>query len=67
MARKYFTMQELESLRLYEMPNMAYDAIIEALQKHFGIMTRCMLEIFDSAVVMQLDQFIDLYSIIQVI
>ena len=41
MARKYFTMQELESLRLYEMPNMAYDAI--------------------------LDQFIDLYSIIQVI
>ena len=35
MARKYFTMQELESLRLYEMPN--------------------------------LDQFIDLYSIIQLI
>ena len=67
MARKYFTMQELESLRLYEMPNMAYDAIIEALQKHFGIMTRRMLEIFNSAVVMQLDQFIDLYKIIQVI
>lgn len=49
------------------MPNMAYDAIIEALQKHFGIMTRRMLEIFNSAVVMQLDQFIDLYKIIQVI
>lgn len=67
MARKYFTLEEIQSIHLYEMPNMAYKAIIDALYNHFGVMTRRMVEIFNSAVVMQLDQFIDLYSIIQVI
>ena len=67
MAKKYYTITEIQTLRLYEMPNMIYNAIMDALQKHFGFLTDRLIAIFNSAVVSQLDQYIDLYNIIKVI
>lgn len=67
MAKKYFTLQEIQTLRLYEMPNMVYNQIVAALTERFGFLTKKLVTIFDNAIVEQLDQYIDLYSIIQVI
>ena len=67
MAKKYYTIQELQTMRLYEMPNMAYNRIIDALTNHFGFLTTRLVAIFNNAIVSQLDQYIDLYSIIEVI
>lgn len=67
MAKKYYTMQEIQTLRLYEMPNIIYNAIMEALNKQFGFLTSGLVAIFNNAIVSQLDQYIDLYSIIKII
>lgn len=67
MAKKYYTLAELQTMRLYEMPNMVYNRIVEALKNHFGFLTARLLDIFNNAIVEQLDQYIDLYSIIEVI
>ena len=31
MAKKFYTFEEIQTKKLYEMPNMAYNAIIDAL------------------------------------
>lgn len=67
MTKKYYTLEELQALHLYEMPNMVYNKIMDALTEHFGKLTTRLVEIFDNAIVSQLDQFIDLYSIVGVI
>lgn len=67
MAKKYYTLEELQTTRLYEMPNMAYNRIIDALTTHFRFLTARLMAIFNNAIVSQLDQYIDLYSIIKVI
>ena len=67
MAKKYYTITEIQTLRLYELPNVIYNAIMKALEKHFGFLTARLVTIFNNAVVAQLDQYIDLYSIIKVI
>ena len=67
MAKKYYTITEIQTLRLYEMPNCIYNAIMKALTKHFGFLTARLVAIFNNAIVSQLDQYIDLYSIIKVI
>lgn len=67
MAKKFYTIEEIQTMKLYEMPNMVYNAIIDALRAHFGILTPRLIEIFNRAAVMQLDQYIDLYRIISII
>lgn len=67
MAKKYYTIQEIQTLKLYEMPNCIYNTIMEALSKQFGFLTSGLVAIFNNAIVSQLDQYIDLYSIIKVI
>lgn len=67
MAKKFYTIGEIQTMKLYEMPNMVYNAIIDALRARFGILTPRLIEIFNRAVVMQLDQYIDLYRIISII
>ena len=67
MAKKYYTITEIQTLKVYEMPNVIYNAIMKALQKHFGFLTNKLVAIFNNAIVSQLDQYIDLYNIIKVI
>lgn len=55
MARIYFTMQELESMKFRELPNMVYEKILQDLEKLFGFLTSKLLEIFNNAPVMELD------------
>lgn len=67
MAKKYYTLEELQTMRLYEMPNMIYNRIIDALITYFGFLTTRLMAIFNNAIVSQLDQYIDLYRIVEVI
>ena len=67
MAKKYYTLEEIQTMRLYEMPNMVYNRIIDALTAHFGFLTARLVAIFNNAIVAQLDQYIDLYNIVEVI
>ena len=62
-----YTMQELMTLKFYELSNVVYEAILAELTKQYqGIIDR-LLPIFDKAPVYQLDQYVDIYKFIVVI
>lgn len=67
MARIYFTMQELESMKFRELPNMVYEKILQDLEKLFGFLTSKLLEIFNNTPVMELDQYVNIWKCIKVI
>ena len=67
MARVYFTIQELESMKFRELPNMVYEKILQDLEKLFRCLTSKLLEIFNNAPVMQLDQYVNIWKYIKVI
>lgn len=67
MARIYFTMQELESMKFRELPNMVYEKILHDLEKLFGCLTSKLLEILNNAPVMELDQYVNIWKYIKVI
>ena len=67
MSRIYFTMQELESMKFRELPNMVYEKILQDLEKLFRCLTSKLLEILNNAPVMQLDQYVNIWKYIKVI
>lgn len=67
MARIYFTMQELESMKFRELPNMVYEKILQDLEKLFRFLTSKLLEILNNAPVMELDQYVNIWKYIKVI
>lgn len=70
MGKEYFTIQELQSMKLYELPTRIYEEIIEELERviiggrKFPPRFR---EIVDRALISDLDQYIDIYKFIKVI
>lgn len=62
-----FTMQELMTAKLYELPNVVYNAILADLRKFFRVINDRMLNILNNAPVYQLDQYCDIYKYIVVI
>lgn len=67
MAKKYFTMQELETMKFYELPNCIYKAILEDIKRTLGGMTQRIIEILNKTEVIQLEQYCDIYKYITVI
>ena len=67
MARVYFTMQELKSMKFRELPNMVYEKVLQDLEKLFGFLTSKLLEILNNALVMELDQYVNIWKYIKVI
>ena len=67
MANKYFTMQELQHMKFYELPNRIYKAILAEIEKLFGLITRRIVEILNNAIVVELDQYCDIWRYIKVI
>ena len=67
MANKYFTMQELQHMKFYELPNRIYKLILTDIEKHFGFITDRIVEILNNAIVIQLDQFCNIWKYISVI
>lgn len=67
MDNRYFTVQELQVLKFYELPNTIYSHILSDLVHLFGVMTDKMLSIFNNAYIEQLDQYVDIYKYIYIL
>lgn len=67
MANKYFTIEEIQTMRFYELPNFIYNAILDDLKRLWGKITKRMLEILNNATVFELDQYVNIYRYIEVI
>ena len=67
MAKKYFTIEEIQSMKFYELPNCIYNAILADLSKQFGKMINRLLPIFNNAKIVDIEQFCNIYKYIKVI
>ncbi len=67
MDNRYFTVQELQTLKFYELPNCIYSQILSDLVHLFGVMTERMLNTFNNASIEQLDQYVNIYKYIHVL
>lgn len=67
MDNRYFTVEELRTLKFYELPNCIYSRILSDLVHLFGVMTERMLNAFNNASVEQLDQYVNIYKYIHVL
>lgn len=67
MNNKVFTIQELQSLKFFELPNAIYNAIKRELEKYFGTLFNKVLPILDRVTVIELDQYVNIYKYILVI
>lgn len=67
MAKKYFTIEEIQSMKFYELPNVIYNVILAELTKQFGVMIDRLLPILNNARLIDIEQFCDIYKYIKVI
>ena len=67
MAKKYFTVEEIQSMKFYELPNCIYNKILTDLTKQFGVMIDRLLPIFNNARLIDIEQFCNIYEYIKVI
>lgn len=65
--KNVYTIQELQHTKLYELPNVLYNAILNDLQNVFHKLTSRLLDILNNAIVTELDQYCDIYKYIIVI
>lgn len=67
MYKKYYTLEEMQTMRFRELPNTIYNAILEDIENLWGMMTRKLNDILDNVKIYQLDQFVNIYKYITVI
>lgn len=67
MLKRYYTIEELQRIKFYELPNCIYERILEEIGRVIGCMTRKIVEILNNAVVAELDQYCDIYKYIVLI
>lgn len=70
MGKAYFTMQEIQTLKLYELPTRIYEAIISELALILcgGEILPLMLHVIvDNATLADLDQYVDIYKFVKII
>lgn len=65
--KNVYTIQELQHTKLYELPNVLYNAILNDLQNVFHKLTSRLLDILNNAIVTELDQYCDIYKYIIII
>ena len=67
MYKKYYTIEELQTMKFRELPNTIYNAILRDIENLWGMMTKKLNDILDNAEIYQLDQFVNIYKYITVI
>lgn len=67
MDNRYFTTEEIRTMKFYELPNPVYYQILSDLVHRFGVLTDKMLDIFNNAPVEQIDQYVDIYKYIHIL
>lgn len=70
MGKVYFTMQEIQTLRFYELPTRLYEAIMEELEKVFcggKRLPQGLQGIVSNAILADLDQYVNIYKFVRII
>ena len=70
MGKTYFTMQEIQTLRFYELPTVIYEAIMTELEQVLcggRQLSQRLQEIVNHAIVADLDQYVDIYRFVRII
>ena len=75
MGKAYFTMQEIQTLKLYELPTRIYEAIISELAlilcggEILPLMLHAIVDnaTLDNATLADLDQYVDIYKFVKII
>lgn len=66
MNKKYYTVQEIQTMKFYELPNIIYATILSELEKLFHVMTPSLIAILNKVNVCELDQYVNIYKYITV-
>lgn len=67
MLSRYFTMEELNNMKFYELPTYIYKAILDEMRKLFGTLSQRFIDRINNIPVFQFDQYVDIYKYIVVI
>ena len=67
MNKIYYTIQELGTLRFYELPNTIYNAIMADIERVYRHISPRLREILNNATVINLEQLTDIYKYIHVL
>ena len=67
MYKKYYTQEEVQTMRFSELPNVIYNAILQDITNLWGMMPTRLKNVLDNANVYQLDQFVNIWKYIVVI
>lgn len=67
MYKKYYTQEEVQTMRFSELPNVIYNAILQDITNLWGMMPTRLKNVLDNAKVYQLDQFVNIWKYIVVI
>lgn len=67
MYKKYYTYEEVTTMKVSELPNVIYNAIMAEFKRVMGFLSDRMIQTISKQTVMYLDQHINLYKFITVI
>jgi hypothetical protein len=67
MSSAIYTMHELTTTKLYELPTHLYNLILEDIHATIGVLTKRLINILNNATVTELDQYCNIYKYIYVI
>lgn len=67
MYKKYYTYDEVTSMKFQELPTVIYNAILKDITNLWGMMPIRLKNVLDNAKVYQLDQFVNIWKYIIVI
>jgi hypothetical protein len=67
MSSAIYTMHELTTTKLYELPTHLYNLILEDIRTTLGILTKKLVHILNNAIITELDQYCNIYKYIYVI
>lgn len=67
MLSRYFTVDELNNMKFYELPTYIYKAILEELREVLGTLPQRFIEKLNNIPVFQFEQYVNIYKYIVVI
>lgn len=67
MLSSYYTLEELQNTKLYELPNYLYTRILRDIRETIGVMNKRLIHILNHHMVTDLDEYCNVYQYIHVI
>lgn len=67
MSRKYYTYNELVTMKLADLPNIIKKAILKEVAEKLGMMTEKLANTLENVPVLQFEKYCDIFKYIQII